>query len=522
MKKGLSLLLAMLLLMTMLPLASAQSELPFVELKLLVPGDPPDDTTYLNKVQALWNEYLKEKLNCTVTIDFLTWNDWETNYNLKLMAGEGLDLITAGTWLDLWTNCSAGAFYDLTELLPEYAPNLYARLEPSEWEAMRYNGENLYIPQLWYAQWTDQGYAYRVDWAQEVGITEPITTFDQLSEYLLKVQAAAGTGTIPANINAFYTHNNRAENWYTYVTAKTDDMYMDLATGFTFILAYDMDEQKVYSPVFDDEIMKGYANLMKTWYDARVYNTDVLNCTDDIQARFVEGLTACMGLHTQSYTKGFSNTFYKHYQDDPLTPQDETNESARIGFFSPCDESNNLVTINPANDCIALSYTCKNPERAMMFMELLYSDPYLYRLMNYGIEGELYTIDADGYYMPIEKADWPEGEDRTFFTNMWGCRIDEFSYPSITWSADTEKINAHKMDIATVYPLTAFSFDSSMVNAEYAAMCDVVSQYMPLITYGQMADVDSTIEQFRAALKTAGIDSVINAVQQQVDAAVVK
>lgn len=517
MKKLLSLVLAGVMLLSLCPsfaLAEADTS-KFVEINLLSPGNPPDDMTFLLHVQDTWNEYLKEKLNCSVIIDFLTWNDWETNYNLKLVSGDGLDIVDAGTWLDLWTNCKAGAYMDLSELLPVYAPNIYARLSEEEWEALKYDGQLLYIPQLWFSQWTDQGYAYRADWAEEVGITEPIASFAQLDEYLTRVQAAAGTGTIPADIRAFYTHNNRAENFYTYVTANTREMYLDLSTGFTFILSYNPETNTVSSPIFNDDVMYGFASMMKKWYDSKIYNTDVLNCTDDVEALFIAGKTALYGAHTESYTKGFTHNCYDQWEEDG-------NTTARVAYFSPCDQSGNLFTINPANDCIALSYQCSNPERALMFLDLYYSDPYLYRLMQYGIENENYLLDENGVRQEIPEEELEEGKDITFFTNMWGCRISEYDYPSANWDPQIEEINQHKLDIARLYPLAAFSFDSSDVSGEYAAVCEVVDQYMPLITYGIIDNVEETVQQFRSALQAAGIDDLIESVQEQVDASLEK
>ena len=42
---------------------------------------------------------------------------------------------------------------------------------------------------------------------------------------------------------------------------------------------------------------------------------------------------------------------------------------------------------------MAISTASKNPERAMMFLNLLNTDPYLMTLLNYGIEGVHYDMD---------------------------------------------------------------------------------------------------------------------------------
>ena len=44
---------------------------------------------------------------------------------------------------------------------------------------------------------------------------------------------------------------------------------------------------------------------------------------------------------------------------------------------------------------MAISTASKNPERAMMFLNLLNTDPYLMTLLNYGVEGVHYNLNSD-------------------------------------------------------------------------------------------------------------------------------
>ena len=45
---------------------------------------------------------------------------------------------------------------------------------------------------------------------------------------------------------------------------------------------------------------------------------------------------------------------------------------------------------------MAVGRNSKNPERALMFMELCYQDEELYDLINYGLEGVTYIQNEDG------------------------------------------------------------------------------------------------------------------------------
>ena len=106
----------------------------FVEVSHYWTGDIPRNGQF-EVVQAKWNEYLKTKLNASMTIKWIEWADWYTKYNLILASGEPVDLFaTSSTWLDLWPNSQRGAFKVLDDLLPKYAPTAYSEIPAAVWE----------------------------------------------------------------------------------------------------------------------------------------------------------------------------------------------------------------------------------------------------------------------------------------------------------------------------------------------------------------------------------------------------
>ncbi|WP_240344253.1 extracellular solute-binding protein [Paenibacillus sp. SYP-B3998] len=63
-------------------------------------------------------------MNTTVKLNFTTWNDWSTKYNLLLTAGEKIDMIFVSSWAGYFKYAKQGAFMDLTSLIPKYAPQV--------------------------------------------------------------------------------------------------------------------------------------------------------------------------------------------------------------------------------------------------------------------------------------------------------------------------------------------------------------------------------------------------------------
>ena len=105
----------------------------------LTTGDKPKDSGTSEMLEKL-NERLNELVNAELEIYYITWNNYQTNYNLKLAEKDGsIDLIgTATDWLDAWKNAGLGNFMPLSdEMIKTYAPKTCFRrsLEflPLEW-----------------------------------------------------------------------------------------------------------------------------------------------------------------------------------------------------------------------------------------------------------------------------------------------------------------------------------------------------------------------------------------------------
>ena len=70
---------------------------------------------------------------------------------------------------------------------------------------------------------------------------------------------------------------------------------------------------------------------------------------------------------------------------------------------------------------------------------------------------------------------------------------------------------------ALISPALGFTYDSTVVSTELAAIGNVTSQYLPGILCGFL-NPEETIPEFLDALESAGIDKVITEKQTQYDA----
>lgn len=155
---------------------------------------------------------------------------------------------------------------------------------------------------------------------------------------------------------------------------------------------------------------------------------------------------------------------------------------------------------------VCISSACKNAEKAMRFLELLYTDPYVVNLFEYGVEGEDYILTDQGM------AD----NGGTYFL-LFGQPLNQtLRYVSVDSGKDYLARCAKFTSKDVVSPAFGFVFDTSAVAREVALCQAAVEQYYPVIDCG-CVDPDTEIPKFISALKEAGIDTIITEKQRQLD-----
>ena len=119
-----------------------------VVITYMTTGDAPSGTKEkYDEMMAQLNAILTEKVNAELDINFISWTDYLSNYNLTLARMDGsVDLVgTASDWLDAWPNAKNGAFLELSEeMLQKYAPKTWASVPAENWDLCKYDG-NIYL-----------------------------------------------------------------------------------------------------------------------------------------------------------------------------------------------------------------------------------------------------------------------------------------------------------------------------------------------------------------------------------------
>lgn len=175
-----------------------------------------------------------------------------------------------------------------------------------------------------------------------------------------------------------------------------------------------------------------------------------------------------------------------------------------------------FINTSDINDIgFAISATSQKPEAAMKFLNELYTNADVINLLDWGIEGIHYEIQEDG------TVDFPEGVSADNTT--YGLNMDWFfgnQFLSYIWGKGRDttvqaRVEANNKS-ARFSPLIGFSYDSTGVSTELAALDNVKNQYLPGLVCGAL-NPDTELPKFLAALEDAGIQTVIDEKLAQID-----
>ncbi len=153
--------------------------------------------------------------------------------------------------------------------------------------------------------------------------------------------------------------------------------------------------------------------------------------------------------------------------------------------------------------------TSREPEAAMRFLNLMFSDERVVNLLSWGILGRDYTRNEDGSVCAL---------DSRAYVNPLGMYRDQRLRAQTFGEEQKAALAAFSAKAEHVLPQYAsFSFDSSRLVQELLEIKKVESQYVKLLEAG-CVDLDTVYPEFIQKLYDAGLQRVIDEKQRQLDA----
>ena len=469
-----------------------------------------------DKVWAAFNEQLQQYVpNTTVEFIDVPFEEYSEKFSQVLASGEGVDLAWTGWLINKPQNIADGNLMPLDDLLAEYGQGIVDILGENVVEIHRNadDGKLYYLPSWQGLVGDRRGWLVVTEIAELAGDTwiedteaalnkwrnnysEDTEAFqavlDQATKYLA---AAKEAGKLGAGINT-----GRVFGWSMYNGTRSNPGVGGAEIGIPF-------EDNTFTVIdgVASEHYKLYAKTMADWYKEGYIRSDIMS---------VDTSTLTMPKNGE-----ITDTTYVFSCDPYLTEADQDAATADAGMdmtYLPVEENASLIL--GGDTSYAIPYCADEPERAMMVLNAIYSQPDLYNTLIYGIEGEDYTKNADGtittsYVGASPTADDSYGIQRWIIGSCKNALINNGTDPN--YYADLEALEA----TAQVNPFLNFTFDRTNVEGICASILNVYYEYGPQIDNGVAGDNwEELYNNYMAARKDAGIEELVTEFQNQLNA----
>ncbi len=339
-----------------------------------------------NTVESIYDvravQEMEKRTNVHIDYNVVSETDAQEQFGLMLASSKYPDVLaSAKTYYPtgLAGGLSDGILMDLTDLIPQYMPQ-YTEILNSDpefekmskmddgkklaiYQANCYNDEKIEGENPWI------GTAVRQDWLNDLGLDMPVTIEDWHTVLT----------AFKENYGAFMALNAQGVNYSG-----------DFLTAFGVLGGMYQENGTVhFGPA--EEGYKQYLETMAQWYKEGLIDPNFTSFSEwtDPNAMFAKdeiGAGPIIG--------SFSGTILRsqNYTED----EDFYLQTVAPAVLKQGDASQYAMDIPAFSRSVCLSTACSNPELVLRYIDLFF-DREISDLNFYGIEGESYTKDANGY-----------------------------------------------------------------------------------------------------------------------------
>lgn len=452
-----------------------KDELEHVTLKFTYPGSHQEDE---EKVEKAINEYLKDKINVSIDIEPIDWSAFEEKTSLMMATGDDLDMIFTASWMTYYTDVAKKAYVPLNDLIDKYAPKTKKLLNPALFEGPKVDG-------IIYGLSTNKetagatGLFFRKDLVEkykfDISKIKSIDDFETVLEPMLETIKKNEPGIYPYYSNGY----NSLVSFYQPLSIGGGD-----TPGY-----YNPDSGKIeYTQESKPKLL--LYDLAYKWANMGYINEDAVTAEEWVPNMFCTWM--------------------------PYKPGKDAEMSAQLGveLVGEVIGAPYTTTCEVTGSMIAISRNSKNPERCMMFLELLNTDKKLNNLLNYGIEDVHYEKVKDNM------IDFPEGitaSSSTYYpSSQWMFQNQFLNYLRVGEAEDKWEQYDTFNKSAVISPLLGFAFDATPVKSEIAACKNIREEFEKALVSGVL-DPAVAVPEYLEKLKANGSEKIVAEKQEQVD-----
>lgn len=456
---------------------------PYTVTMVLNGSTQPDEERIEQKI----NEILEPELNANLDIVVLPWASASQQLQLMLSGDEKIDVFyTQATNAVQYMN--AGQIIDMSELIDKYGTNIkqiYGEdiAKINQIEGFVYGVPNQIergsIPAVFMRK--DLVEKYNIDTSQ---IKEP----KDLESVFETVKAGEPDMTMLYSINdgdTPVTRLFRGDNL-------SDNNYLGVLM--------DQTNSTKLENFFATDWFKDTTTMLYNWYQKGYISQDAGTNTENWR-------TVCK-------TGNLFSLFFAYHPGTPVEFESSTGYDFEIVPFynEPIINSSSYNGVT-----FSIAQNSENPEKTMEVLDYIYGSSEIMNLLNWGEQDKDYVIeDADNGII-----NFPEGitSDNAGYNLNLGWELPN-QFIAYKWTGSDPQL-WEKMEefnsSAKSSKAVGFLFDSSNYSSEIAALSNIVKQYSGAL-YSGSGDPDELIPELLEALDDAGINEVIQAKQEQLDA----
>lgn len=468
-----------------------------VTLKAFTMGNEPASgmDTFYEQLDAL----TVKDLGIKVRFDFIPWGDEKNKINLNIASGE-YDLYVGGNFSDYKVMATKNAFLDLKPLLSE-VPDLvahYSVVSDKTLESCEIGGKLYGIPQFGKA--TDsvaanEGFMYREDLRKSWGLPE-INSLETMEQYMYKAKDEYPESSVVMDSRIWSCV------WNILAAGKYLELDSYMNTPYTVV---SIDDPYTVLDRTQTPEYKTMLEYMEKWYKDGIIDHDILASSANEGSKISELVKADKKVTTTN-SPAWSLTA-------TVNEISKTHPEWEMGWFDYGFGKAPVYLPSVSNStCISINPKCKEPVKALQFIEKAHTDQAYYDLLRWGVEGENYNreegkITTAGIDAANIKPSWTGLVD--------GYMEEEVPSQNAYWQ---EQMDATRVTPEEFSPLDGFIFDASALSSETAALESVKAQYMTPLLCGVTQDREGDYENVLAQLEKAGIRKYIDEMQRQLTA----
>lgn len=470
--------------------AVVYDEISDVNLSFIVFGPEPAG---LADVENAINAISEKAAGVRINLEAIDVGSYGEQVNLKISSGEKLDIMM----ITPIPNASFQAFtaqnklIALDDLLPEFAPETVSTVGELM-NAAKINGKTYAIPT--YRDLVSSDFIeMRTDLLQQAGVEDLAKNMKSYTEYesvLKAIKEKTGVaGLVSSNgQGTIFTLGQSDLSPELFADHTTFDALGDQSG----LIAVDPATDKVYNYYASAGFKNAIVRAIDWWKKGYIYKDTPT--TDEMGFSLIKSgvgfslLTQAEGNAAANFEQ---NTGYKGTVVKLVTPAISTSNAVKFSWGVPV--------------------TATEPEAAVRFLNLMYTNKDIENLLAWGIEGTDYVV-VDGV------ASFPEGKDPTTVAYhtadfLWGNQFLAYPWQTVA----NQRVEAEAaLKAAGVSKYLGFSCDTSKISNELTAIANVSAEYKKALECGSI-DI-SNYDKFIAKLKEAGVDKVITEYQTQLDA----